>query len=341
MIKIGLIGTGFMGNMHAACYEALLGKHNFRVTAVADVDLDKAGEIAKKFGAQAYASADDLLQNADVNTIDICLPTFLHKGVAVQAMRKGYDVFIEKPICLTGEEAEELLQAQRDTEAKVMVGHCIRFWPEYVELKRIADTGEYGRIVSGVFKRISPKPDWAWQGWLDDPKRSGSAALDLHIHDVDFVRYLLGTPIQIQCKTVKGIGETPHIFALYTYDEAVISLEGSWDYPKHFPFEMAFRVKFEHATVIFSSAAAPSFIIYEDDGKEIARTFDNRAETTGGGNISSLGGYVNELSYFLEHLESGTAIDNSSLAEGCESLLLTLREIEAAKEGDRLDLQCT
>lgn len=330
MIKIGLIGTGFMGNMHAACYEALLGKYNFRITAVADVDLDKASETAKKFGARVFASAEDLIQHADVNTIDICLPTYLHKEIAVLAMRKGYDVFIEKPICLTGEEAEELLQVQRETEAKVMVGHCIRFWSEYTELKRISDSGEYGRIVSGVFKRISPKPDWAWQGWLDDPKKSGTAALDLHIHDVDFVRYLLGVPKQIQSQTVKGIGGTPHIFALYTYDKAVISIEGGWDYPKHFPFEMAFRVKFEQATVVFSSVTSPSFVIYQNDGKEITRTFDNEMEVTGGGNISSLGGYVNELSYFLEHLESGAVIDNSSLADGCNSLLLTLREIEAA-----------
>ncbi|MCD9025383.1 Gfo/Idh/MocA family protein [Cohnella silvisoli] len=331
MIKIGLIGTGFMGGMHAACYEALLGKHNFRVTAVADADINKATELAKKFGAQAYSSASDLIMNADVTAVDICLPTFLHKDIAIQAMRKGYDVFIEKPVCLTGEEADELLQVQQETSARVMVGHCIRFWPEYMELKQIADSGQYGRIVSGVFKRISPKPDWAWQSWLDDPLKSGTAALDLHIHDVDFVRYLLGTPKQIQTETVKGIGVTPHIFALYTYDDAVISLEGGWDYPKQFPFEMAFRVKFEQATVVFSSASSPSFVIYENNHEVIERTFE-AGEAAGGGNISSLGGYINELAYFISSLENGTEIANSSLTDGCDSLRLTLREIALASK---------
>ncbi|GAA3400877.1 Gfo/Idh/MocA family protein [Paenibacillus hodogayensis] len=333
MIKIGLIGAGFMGSMHASCYEALAGTGEFRVAAVADDDADKAAKLAAKFGAKVYPSAEALLQEADVNTIDICLPTFLHFGIASAAMRKGYNVFVEKPVCLNESEAEQLLALQRETKTQVMVGQCIRFWPEYIELKRLADENVYGRILSGVFKRISPKPGWAWQQWLHEPEKSGSAALDLHVHDVDFVRSLLGEPERLSAETVTRNGTNGHIFSLYRYGDAVISLEGGWEYPETFPFEMAYRVSFEKATVVFSSASTPSLRIYENGGAILEPQLETLANSAaeGGGNIASLGGYYNELNYFLTCLTSGQPIGNSTLQDGCDSLRLTLREIAASR----------
>jgi predicted dehydrogenase len=333
MIKIGLIGAGFMGSMHASCYEALAGRGDFKVTAVADDDADKAAKLAAKFGAAVYPSAEALIREGDVNTIDICLPTFMHFETASAAMRKGCNVFVEKPACLNEREAEQLLALQRETKTQVMVGQCIRFWPEYMELKRLASDNVYGRLLMGVFKRISPRPGWAWNGWLHDPEKSGSAALDLHVHDVDFVRSLLGgDPDRLTAETVARQGANGHIFSLYRYGDAVISLEGGWDYPETFPFEMAYRVSFEKATVVFSSAATPSLRIYENDGSIVEPKLDELSISAGdgGGNISSLGGYYNELHYFLECLSSGREIANSTLQDGCDSLRLTLREIASA-----------
>ncbi|MDF2725628.1 MAG: oxidoreductase [Paenibacillus sp.] len=331
MIKIGLIGTGFMGSMHASCYEALAGRGDFRITAIADGDAEKAAKLADKFGADVYPSAEALIRDADVDTIDICLPTFLHFETAMLAMGKGLNVFIEKPVCLTEDEAEQLLAMQRKTNSQVMVGHCIRFWPEYVELRRLVEERTYGKLRSGAFKRISPRPGWAWNGWLHDPVKSGSAALDLHVHDVDFVRSLFGEPDRLAAETVPMNGANGHIFSLYRYGDAAISLEGGWDFPESFPFEMAYRVTFEQATVVFSSLAAPSLRIYENSGAIIEPKLDTMAAAAeGGGNISSLGGYYNELSYFVDCLASGRAIVQSTLQDGCDSLRLTLREIAAA-----------
>ncbi|MEF3302642.1 Gfo/Idh/MocA family protein [Paenibacillus sp. GYB003] len=335
MIKIGLIGAGFMGAMHASCYEALAGgRDDFRVTAVADDDPAKAAKLAGKLGADVYASAEALMREADVNAVDICLPTHLHFETAASAMKNGFDVFVEKPVCLTESEAETLLALQRETGAQAMVGQCIRFWPEYTELKRLKDSGVYGRLLSGVFKRISPRPGWAWNGWLHDPAKSGSAALDLHVHDVDFVRSLLGEPDRLVAETVSRDGANGHIFSLYRYGDAVVSLEGGWDYPETFPFEMAYRVSFERATVVFSSAADPSLRIYEAGGGVIEPKPEASTPAAGdgdsGGNISSLGGYYNELRYFLDCLAAGRPIEQSTLQDGCDSLKLTLREIAAA-----------
>lgn len=333
MIKIGLIGIGFMGGTHAACYEALLNSGDFKVTAVADLDMNKAGMQAGKFGAEAFQTGMDLIENGDINVADICLPTYLHTDHAIKAMEKGLDVFIEKPVCINEEEACRLLEMKRKTGVKVAVGQCIRFWDEYVFLKKLIDHNTYGKLINGVFKRISSRPAWGWEQWLMNEKKSGLAALDLHIHDVDFVRYILGYPDLIKSE-IPGVNNgKEHIFSLYRYGNAIISIEGGWDYPSGFPFEMEYRVRFEKATVTFSSARNPSLMIYEEAGTvfepKIDKAFESQSEGLRG-NISSLGGYYNEIKYFIECLKQGKQPEIAPLEEGIESFRLTVKEIAAA-----------
>ncbi|MFD0713601.1 Gfo/Idh/MocA family protein [Paenibacillus sp. GCM10027626] len=333
MIKIGLIGAGFMGMTHALCYEALAGSADFQVTAVADDDPARAQKIADKFGAKVFADGTQLIEQADVNTIDICLPTFLHARHALLAMERGYHVFIEKPVCLEEEEAVQLLEVQKRTGANVMVGHCLRFWPEYAALKQIHTGQRYGKFISGVFSRISPRPAWGWQDWIHNVSRSGSVALDLHIHDVDFVRYLLGEPDEVSSQAVYAGTNIEHIFSQYHYGEAVVSLEATWDCPAHFPFEMSFRVKYEQAVIVFSCQKSPTLKIYGNDGSEIVPDLKTEASTANadrGGNISDLGGYLYELRYFLDRLAAGEPIVNASLTDGVASFRLAIKEIGLA-----------
>jgi len=333
MIKIGLIGAGFMGGTHCACYEALMDKEKFEVTAVADLDIEKAKKAAQKFGAAVFETGDELIKKADINTVDICLPTYLHAEHALNAMKEGYNVLIEKPVCLNESEAVQLLEMKEKTGVKVMVGQCIRFWPEYVYLKKLVDEKTYGKLISGVFKRISPRPAWSWEQWLMDYRKSGSAALDLHIHDVDYVRYILGLPDSINSEVTSVSGNNEHIFVLYKYGDAVVLIEGGWDYPSGLPFEMEYRVKFEKATIAFNSGRTPAVKIHMQDGHEvqpeIKNEFDSESEGLGG-NISSLGGYFNEIRYFLECLDKDKNPDTASLEEGVESFRLVMKGIEAA-----------
>ena len=96
MIKIGLIGTGFMGGTNAACYESLLGSGFFKVTSIADLDYERTSKLAQKLGAKVYTIGKELIECGDVNVVDICLPTYLHTEHALLAMEKGCNVFIEK-----------------------------------------------------------------------------------------------------------------------------------------------------------------------------------------------------------------------------------------------------
>ena len=189
MIKVGLIGCGFMGNMHANCYKNIDG---VKLVAVADLRKEKAEEIAD--GATIYSDGIDLINNADVDVIDICLPTYLHAKYALMAMEKVKYLFVEKPVTLTSDEAKALIEKSKETGCNVQVGQVIRFWDEYVELKKIIESGVYGKVLNANFRRISPKPGWGWEDWLLDVSRSGGAAQDLHIHDTDYVLSVFGEP---------------------------------------------------------------------------------------------------------------------------------------------------
>ncbi|MCI8526705.1 MAG: Gfo/Idh/MocA family oxidoreductase [Oscillospiraceae bacterium] len=330
MIRIGLIGCGFMGGMHAACYKAL-SDLGVQVTAIADVLTDRAEDLAKGSGAKVYASGMDLIENADVDAVDICLPTDLHVSHAVAAMKKGFDVFVEKPICIQEAEMEKIQKIQKETGRKVQVGQVIRLWTEYVWLKETKDSGVYGRFLSGAFKRVSARPTWASEGWLHDVSRSGGVACDMHVHDVDFVRYLLGEPDRVQAQAYRDEkGVVQQIFALYGYGKDVgVSVEAAWDYPQTFPFNGAFRVKFEKAVAVLDGGV---LTVYPNEGEAFHPELpeEYKGDNDIGGNISSLGGYYNELKYFVEGLKGEHDLSVAPVDEAVKSIRLVLRELEIA-----------
>lgn len=329
MLRIGIIGAGFMGSMHASCYRALASEGAV-IAAVAATTPERAQKLAEGTDAICYTDGMDLIMDPSIDVVDICTPTYLHTTYAVAAMEQGKAVFIEKPVCLTPEETTILLDAQERTGAAVMVGQCVRLWSEYAWLKDITDRGTYGKLLSGVFKRVSPLPTWGSNGWLLKAETCGTACLDMHVHDVDYVRYLLGEPDSFQSMGQRDAeGVLQQIYTSYRFGDAVVTTEACWDYPVSFPFSMAFRVKFEKAAVMFDSATIP-LTVYPYDGDvfspEMKEEYEGSSEA--GGNLSSLGAYFSELKYFVTHLVSGEPIAMNTLEDAVASVRLTFQEIE-------------
>jgi predicted dehydrogenase len=335
MRKIAILGGGSMGMTHAMAYESISG--DFRVTAVSDAREENARSLAACFpGADSYASSAELLEKFDGDVADICLPTPLHKEYFLRALAKGLHVFCEKPLALTMEDAREVFEACRKTDRKVMVGHCIRFWPEYMALKNFVDGGSLGKLVSIVFKRIvsKRKPGLAWKEWIFDETQSGSAVIDLHIHDVDFIRFLLGEPDRIQALLYNNRGRAEHVFSNFIYGPVVINTEASWAYPTgSVPFLMAFTALFERGVVAFSTAEQPSLKVFD----EAVGTWSTprvqypvMKSTQSGGNVPSIAGYVNELAYFLACIENDRPVEVASVEESMKSLDLTIRTAQIA-----------
>ena len=323
MLKVGLIGCGFMGAMHANCYKNIEG---VTLAALADIRKEKAEELAQGTDAVIYGDGMELIDNADVDVIDICLPTFLHAKYALAAMEKVRYLFVEKPVTLTIEEGDALIAKSKECNCNVQIGQVIRFWDEYVALKDIVDSKQYGKIVNANFRRISPRPTWGWNNWLLDYTLSGGAGQDLHIHDVDFVLSLLGEPEAFY--SIKNtLGEkNSYVNTLMKYDSCAVTVEGTWDLPGTHPFEATFRVVFENAVV---ENAGGKFMLYTDDeAKEIVI---EKKELTGGesagGNISDLGGYYNELVYFCECAKGGLPIERAELSSAVASLKFLMKEL--------------
>lgn len=322
MLKVGLIGCGFMGSMHANCYNNIEGA---KVVAVADLRAEKAEELAKISGAEVYTTGKELIEKADVDVIDICLPTYLHAEHALLAMEKVKYVFIEKPVALTVAEGKALVEGAKKTGAYVQVGQVIRFWDEYVELKKIVESGKYGKVVNANFRRISPVPTWGWEDWLLKFDKSGGANQDLHIHDVDYVLSLFGEPAKYY-SVRNTLGEkNSYVNTIMQYDGFVVGVEGTWGLPESHPFEATFRVCFENATVENSGG---KFMLYDASGASEIKIEKTEVKGDGykGGNVSDLGGYYNELVYFCDKASKGEAIEKATVNDAVASLEFLLEK---------------
>nr|MBA3726446.1 Gfo/Idh/MocA family oxidoreductase [Armatimonadota bacterium] len=290
MLRTAIVGCGFMGRMHANVYSTL---DNARLNAVADRRPEVLDRFAEEFGVPGYEILENLLENEEVDAIDVCLPTHLHREATIEAARSGRHVFCEKPMALTLDEADEMIAECERAGVCLMIGHCIRFWPEYAHLKNITDECKLGKLLSINLTRYGEFPFWSSDNWMADEDKSGGGALDMHIHDTDYALYLLGEPkeiISFGSVDPRGVGQ---IFTTLDYGSTVAHLEGGWNLPAKTPFCMAFRAIFERGAAIMEGGP---MTIYEE-GKEPAQPEFIKTEAAGGGNISDLGGYYHELKY--------------------------------------------
>ena len=172
-IKVGLIGIGGMGRTHFGCYQ---NNPNAQVVAICDVDEKKlagdwsgtalnidtgdAGTVDLS-GIAKYSLYSELINDPNVQLVDICLPTRQHAEVTIAALNAGKDTFCEKPLAFDEDECEAVEAAYRASGKQLMVGHCLRFWPVYIEAKKIMDSGEYGKVLNARLHRMSGTPMWS------------------------------------------------------------------------------------------------------------------------------------------------------------------------------------
>ncbi|MDQ8192943.1 Gfo/Idh/MocA family oxidoreductase [Coraliomargarita sp. SDUM461004] len=339
-MKVAIIGLGFMGGMHAQIYKALPG---VELVAVASLDVAGAKDKVAKLGldAEVFDDFDTLLANTDVDVIDICLPTDLHAETAIKAANAGKHLFIEKPLSLTLENCEAIQAAISQGGVFSQVGHCIRFWPEYVALKKFIDSGKAGALKSISLHRRAARPTYSQYDWLNDETRSGGAAVDLHIHDADFIIHLFGLPNAVKSQATRGRSGNDHIFTHYQYADVTVHGEGGWDYPEHYGFSMAFEAIFENGSLSYDSASgkAPTVVLNDTPAMELEVIQPGPKQSTiGEGNLSSLGGYYNELEYFINCLTENMAPQIATVAQATESLRVILAELKSAETGKVVQL---
>lgn len=340
MQKIAIIGLGFMGTMHAQIYQQL---RQATLVAVVDKQKTKAKRALAKLGmeAEVFGTIEELLGSCDVDVVDICLPTDLHPTFALKAISAGKHVFCEKPLALSNSEGKKIVVAAKKAGVYFQVGQCIRFWPEYMAFEAFVKSCKAGKLLSLSLQRRSGRPSYSEGDWLNDKARSGGAALDLHIHDTDFVHHLFGKPEAVTSVGTKDKTGWSHIFTTYHFKNVAVTAEGGWNYPANWGFQMAFQAVFERGAVEFDSGATPTLMVTIGDGRKLPLPFQSPGageSSTGAGNLSSLGGYYNELSSFISGLEKKQAPKVATGDQAAESLATVLSEIQSATTGRKISL---
>jgi len=340
-VNVGIVGLGFMGLTHLSNYTKI---ESANIQAVCDlneekldlgqqksqgnIDVGEMGELEEE-SISKYTDYSKMIANSKLDIVDICVPTDAHAKLAVDALNNGLNVMVEKPIAINLEEARRIVSAAESSSGKCMVGQCIRFWPEYQKIKEIVDGGEYGSVLAADFSRLSPLPDWAWESWLLDAEKSGGAAIDLHIHDTDFISTLFGVPDAVFSDGLEGpTGGIDYISTHYKYKDgpAAVTARGGWPFPSTFPFEMASTVLLEGGAIEFSTLEDPTLKLHPHDGETIVPE------------VEEGDGWLRELEYFVNCVENNNEPELARPAEATQSLRIVLKEVNSVVDSELVEL---
>jgi len=266
MVRVGLIGIGFMGWIHYLAYRR---STKAQLVAFASKDANKRqGDwrgIRGNFGPpgdfipvdqmRVYDSLEAMVRSPDIDVIDICLPPHMHASAAILAMEHGKDVFIEKPLALTLEECRTV-QSKADSLGRIaLVAHVLPYMGPFAYATEVVQSGRYGRPIGGYFKRVISDPTWLPDFY--EPNKVGGPLVDLHVHDLHWIQLLFGNPKSFQAVGRNRGAVTKYAHVLYHFDDpsiAVASSSGVIDGPGR-PFTHAFELHLERATLHFDFAA--------------------------------------------------------------------------------------
>ena len=270
MYRIGLIGSGFIGAVHASAYQRI---PNAELVAVADINEVAGKKIADEFSCKYYQQAEQMLSSEQIDVVDICLPTFLHEQYVALAAKHHKHVFCEKPFGLSYESCQRMVKCCEDAGVTLMVAQVVRWFPEFAKARDLLHDGVFGDLHMVSSRRLSQAP--AWTTWHKDPNKSGGGLYDLQVHNIDYLIGLLGEVERVSAIGWKSeTGCWNHVVVTMTFKNGVTAVdEGSLQMSGDFPFSVALRIVGEQASFDYQFAggqniencdtATNSVILYE------------------------------------------------------------------------------
>ena len=329
MIRVGIIGYGFMGHAHRDAY---MKDDRAEVVCIADPRPDalqrsatgnlvapesSPGRSPGDSPLQHHATIEELLADESIAAVSICTPTPLHPGHARSALEAGKHVLVEKPLALHGAATQDLLRVSNSNPALLCLpAMCMRFWPGWRWLHDVVRERRYGVVRAAHFARVGGEPAWG-NGFYQDAGRCGGAAVDLHIHDTDFIRYCLGEPDGVESVGSTGTsGGIDFIHTTYHFQDgpAPVTAIGGWVPSPGYSFAMTYLAIFESAVAVFDSAATHPLVLHEGgEGRPV--------------DLEEGMGYEHEVRHFLDCIEQGTQSTVVTLKDAVDSLRLVEREI--------------
>jgi myo-inositol 2-dehydrogenase / D-chiro-inositol 1-dehydrogenase len=235
--QVALFGAGFIADLHMESFERFVP--DAEVTAVYARNPAKAEAFAAKHHIPRwYADVDALLREAPCEVADICLPNFLHAPVAVKAARAGKHVIVEKPLCMTLEEADEMIRVCREEQRLLMYGEQLCFSPKYERVRQVVGEGAVGDVyqLRQLEKHSGPHGDWFW----DVDQAGGGVLMDMGCHAFGWFRWMLGAGARVS-SVYASMGTVMHghrtrgednVVAIVEFDNGVTAIaEDSWAKP--------------------------------------------------------------------------------------------------------------
>jgi predicted dehydrogenase len=275
MIRIGIVGIGFMGWTHFAASNKIsaAGKptgSKLKGAAVTAICTRSPGKLAGdwtsiqgNFGPRApkldlskisaYDQVEDLLADPEIDLVDVCLPNDQHEAIALQSLKAGKHVLVEKPIAVDSKAADRMVAAAKKSGRMLMVGQVLPFFPEFQFAAECVASRKYGALKAAHFRRVISSPKWSSD--MSDFRKLGGWGIDLHIHDNHFIRLVCGLPAQVFSRGLLEEGLVNHVHTQYVFDgkgPAVSAVSGGIA-AEGLAFAHGYELFFEKATLMYTA----------------------------------------------------------------------------------------
>lgn len=301
MIKVILVGSGGMGNVHYDNYQLI-----DRVKVVGLVGTSQDSLKAQHWNVPFYTSITEAIKETQADVVDVCTPTFLHFAHVMEALHNEVHVICEKPLALSVKEATEMFEMASKVNKHLYVGQVVQFMKESEYIHELIENGSLGKPLDGYFERLSSIPNWVSGSWMFDKDKAGLIPFDLHIHDLDLIISLFGKPQKVNYTPTYGTHSFPeHFRFMYDIDGINVVAEAAW-FNAQIPFTVRWRVYFEYGYVVYDGEV---ITIYHSEKK--TEVIDLRPEVTieTGINVGATSMYLDELEHFVRCIEKDIPTD--------------------------------
>ncbi|GHU65973.1 dehydrogenase [Clostridia bacterium] len=326
-VRVGVIGLGWFGEMHVDAYRGVYGAE---IAAVSTRRPDRLAEIAGKYNIdKTYTDYHDLLNDPDVDAISICTHARDHLQPMLDAIQSGKHVLLEKPMSVSIEECDQILEAAKDAKQNLMVGHICRFENDYVVAREQILSGRIGDIVS-IYSRRNVGAARTFTHLQVLSSISGDA-----VHDIDIMNWFVGK----KAKSVYGMSSFTRQDIAYSdigwvnikYDGGALAVaESCWNLPDGSPFPIDAKMEVIGTKgVIYLFDPSNPLVIDDGNGREIQETV--YWPTVHG----QVGGALHaELQYFTDCIIEGKKPAITTLQEARDVIAICNAAEESARTGE-------
>jgi len=333
-IRVGIIGTGNIGNVHLQEFAKL--PDECVVTTITDLKTDLAHSRAKTYNiANVASSAEELINSKDIDAVVIGIPNQFHAKYAVMALEAGKHVLLEKPMAINATEARDIMRAKQKSDKVLMVSHQQRWEAVPMQILEQVARGELGNIYSAKAGWYRRKGIPGWGTWFTRMDQSGGGPLiDIGVHMLDLALYMMGNPKPVSVFGTtyaefgprrKGIGTwgTPDWNGVYDVEDlatalirmedgSTLTLEVSW----------AVHMDTDNEPFIHLMGSEGGASLRGNSGKLLTEKFDQPMETLLSTPANDEGCRVRLTRHFLDCVRTGKQPISPALSGFTNNLVL-------------------